>query len=99
MKIPSEVVWQLTKRWNSSIVKFNGQSFSSDPLNLTNFHNASSAGSNNHAVGISAVKEQGKKVINEQVQDSVKEQAMEMVKEQEKNMVKEQAKKKGKRLL
>ena len=61
MKIPSEVVWQLTKRWNSSIVKFNGQSFSSDPLNLTNFHNAASAGSNDHAVGISAVKEQGKK--------------------------------------
>ena len=57
MKIPSEVVWQLTKRWNSNIVKFNGQQFSRDPLNLTGLHNASSTGS----VGLSARKEKGKK--------------------------------------
>jgi hypothetical protein len=57
MKIPSEVVWQLTKRWNSNIVKFNGQQFSRDPLNLTGLHNASSTGS----VGLSAHKEKGKK--------------------------------------
>ena len=62
MKIPSAVVWQLTKKWNSNIVKFNGQTFSRDALNLTNLHNASSAGlSNNQAIGLSARKEQGKK--------------------------------------
>ena len=62
MKIPSEVVWQLTKKYNSFLVKFNGQQFSRDPLNLTNFHNASSSGlSNNQSIGLSAAKTQGKK--------------------------------------
>lgn len=58
MRIPSEVVWQLTKKWNSKLVKFNGQQFSHDPLSLTNFHNASSSSS---TVGLSAVKAKGKK--------------------------------------
>ena len=62
MKIPNEVVWQLTKKNNSFLVKFNGQQFSRDPLNLTNLHNASSAGlSNTQAIGLSAAKTQGKK--------------------------------------
>ena len=62
MKIPNEVVWQLTKKYNSFLVKFNGQQLSRDPLNLTNFHNASSAGlSNTQAIGLSAAKTQGKK--------------------------------------
>ena len=62
MKIPNEVVWQLTKKYNSFLVKFNGQQFSRDPLNLTNFHNASSSGlSNNQSIGLSAAKTQGKK--------------------------------------
>ena len=62
MRIPNEVVWQLTKKYNSFLVKFNGQQFSRDPLNLTNFHNASSAGlSNTQAIGLSAAKTQGKK--------------------------------------
>ena len=57
MKIPREVVWQLTKKWNSNLVKYNGQQWSSDPLNLTGLHNASSTG----VVGLSARKEKGKK--------------------------------------
>ena len=44
MKIPSDVLWQLTKKYNSHIVKFNGNAFSSNPLNLTNLHNRSSSG-------------------------------------------------------
>lgn len=44
MKIPSDVMWQLTKKYNSNIVKFNGESFSHNPLNLTNLHNRSSSG-------------------------------------------------------
>lgn len=58
MKIPSEVVWQLTKKWNSKLVKFNGQQFSHDPFSLSNLHNASQA---NSTVGLSAKKVQGKK--------------------------------------
>ena len=62
MKIPSEVVWQLTKKYNSFLVKFNGQQLSRDPLNLTNFHNASQAGiSNDRSIGLSVAKSLGKK--------------------------------------
>jgi len=62
MKIPSSVVWQLTKKYNSYLVKFNGQTFSHDPLNLTNLHNGSSAGvSNDQAVGVHATKVKAKK--------------------------------------
>ena len=62
MKIPSSVVWQLTKKWNSFLVKTNGQQLSHDPLNLTGFHNASSAGlANEGSIGLSAVKAKGKK--------------------------------------
>ena len=53
MKIPSEVEWQLTKKWNSNLVKFNGQQFTSNPLSLTNFHNASQSAS---PIGLSAEK-------------------------------------------
>ncbi len=53
VKLPSSVLWQLTKKNNSFLVKFNGQTFSHDPLNLTGLHNASSSGlSNNQAVGV-----------------------------------------------
>ena len=62
MKIPSSVVWQLTKKWNSQLVKFNGQHFTHDPLSLTNLHNASQVGlSNNQAIGLSSRKEKAKK--------------------------------------
>jgi hypothetical protein len=58
MKIPNEVVWQLTKKWNSSLLKSNGQQFSRDPLNLTGLHNASSV---NGPLGLSAVNQKDKK--------------------------------------
>ena len=62
MKIPTSVVWQLTKRWNSHLVTFNGQQFTHDPLSLTNLHNGSQAGlSNNQTIGLSAKKVQAKK--------------------------------------
>ena len=58
MKIPSEVVWQLTKKWNSKLVKFNGQQWTSSNLSLTNFHNASQSAS---TIGLTAEKVKGKK--------------------------------------
>lgn len=62
VKLPNSVLWQLTKKNNSFLVKFNGNTFSHDPLNLTGFHNASSAGlSNNAAVGVSSKKVASKK--------------------------------------
>ena len=63
MKIPSCVVWQLTKKWNCNLVKFNGQQFSYDPLNLTNLHNASASGTNDQAIGLVGRKEKGKKAF------------------------------------
>lgn len=53
MKIPSSVLWQLTKKNNSFLVKYNGQTFSHDPLNLTGLHNASSSGlANDASIGL-----------------------------------------------
>lgn len=62
VKLPSSVLWQLTKKNNSFLVKFNGQTFSHDPLNLTGLHNASASGlSNNQAVSVQATKVTSKK--------------------------------------
>ncbi|CDW81060.1 60s ribosomal protein l28 [Stylonychia lemnae] len=62
VKLPNSVVWQLTKKNNSFLVKFNGQTFSHDPLNLTGLHNASQAGlSNDQSVGLQAQKVKSKK--------------------------------------
>jgi large subunit ribosomal protein L28e len=62
VKLPSSVLWQLTKKNNSFLVKFNGQTFSHDPLNLTGLHNGSSAGlSSNEAVSVQATKVTSKK--------------------------------------
>ena len=62
MKIPSSVLWQLTKRNNSFLVKFNGQTFSRDPLNLTGLHNASSSGiTKDGAIGLQSFKVKSKK--------------------------------------
>lgn len=62
VKLPSSVLWQLTKKNNSFLVKFNGQTFSHDPLNLTGLHNASQAGlSNNLALGLTSEKKKTKK--------------------------------------
>lgn len=62
MKIPSAVVWQLTKKWNSFLVKANGQQFTRDPLNLTGLHNAADSGlANSGTLGLTAVNVKGKK--------------------------------------
>ena len=62
MRIPNSVVWQLTKKWNTHLVKFNGQQFTHDPLSLTNFHNASQAGLvNEQSIGLSGKNVEGKK--------------------------------------
>jgi len=45
------------------LVKFNGEQFSTDPLNLTNLHNASAAGCNNQAIGLVGRKDKGKKGV------------------------------------
>ena len=46
MKVPSCVLWQLTKKNSAFVVQPKGaksrkEQFSNDPLNLTGFHNAS----------------------------------------------------------
>jgi large subunit ribosomal protein L28e len=57
MKLPSNVLWQLTKKNNAFLVKFNGQQFSHDPLNLTGLHNASSSGlTNDRSIGLQGTK-------------------------------------------
>lgn len=67
VKLPSSVLWQLTKKNNAFLVKFNGQQFTHDPLNLTGLHNASSSGlSNPSAVGFSAQKVKSKKATRAQ---------------------------------
>merc|ERR1712166_1493036 len=45
MSISQDVVWQLTKRNNAQLVKFNENMWSRHPLNMTGFHNASQAAS------------------------------------------------------
>ena len=52
------MIWGLTKKWNSKLVKFNGNQWSSSPFSLSGFHNASESAS---TVGIQAVKEKSKK--------------------------------------
>ena len=65
MKVPSEVVWSLTKRWNAFVVKDRRvarNTFTRDPINVTNLHNASSAGlSNARQVSATLTKEKAKK--------------------------------------
>ena len=63
MKIPSCVLWQLTKKWNAHLVKNNGQQFSYDPMNLTNLHNASSSSANDQVIGLVGRKDKGKKGV------------------------------------
>mmetsp|Transcript_53010 Transcript_53010/g.64971 ORF Transcript_53010/g.64971 Transcript_53010/m.64971 type:complete len:148 (+) Transcript_53010:19-462(+) len=64
MRVPSCVLWGLTKKSNCFVRKYrnNRSSFSVDPLNLTGLHNASSAGlSNDQTVGVSVQKVASKK--------------------------------------
>lgn len=67
MKVPSCVLWQLTKHNSAFIVRQKGaksrnESFSNDALNLTGLHNASSQGyTEDCAYGLSAEKGKSKK--------------------------------------
>jgi hypothetical protein len=62
VKLSNSVLWQLTKRSNSFLVKFNGSTFTRDPLNLTNLHNAAHAGlSNEGSLNLQAEKVKSKK--------------------------------------
>lgn len=45
MKTPSDIIWALTKRNSSYLVKFNGNQWTHNPLSSTGLHNASSANS------------------------------------------------------
>merc|ERR1712166_304893 len=45
MSVSQDVIWQLTKRNNSSLVKFNFNSWSKNKMNMTGFHNASQSAS------------------------------------------------------
>merc|ERR1719188_608611 len=66
MKVPSCVLWGLTKKHSAFKVQPNGsksrrQCFNSDPSNLTNLHNASSQGfTNPSAIGITGEKASSK---------------------------------------
>ena len=37
----NDVIWRVTKKWNSNLVKFNGNQWSKSPFSTTGFHNAS----------------------------------------------------------
>ena len=55
MSVSNDVVWMLTKKQNNTLVKFNGEQFSSNPYNLTNLHNAAHSGaSNQYRVAVQA---------------------------------------------
>jgi len=43
MKTPDSVIWALTKRNSSYLVKFNGNEFTHNPHSVTGLHNASDA--------------------------------------------------------
>jgi hypothetical protein len=58
MSVSQDLIWQLTKRNNAHLVKFNENMFSRHPLNMTGFHNASQAAS---TVGVASGKN-GKKI-------------------------------------
>eukprot|EP00356_Strombidium_inclinatum_P016988 CAMPEP_0170480536 /NCGR_PEP_ID=MMETSP0208-20121228/1338_1 /TAXON_ID=197538 /ORGANISM="Strombidium inclinatum, Strain S3" /LENGTH=160 /DNA_ID=CAMNT_0010753099 /DNA_START=57 /DNA_END=540 /DNA_ORIENTATION=+ len=70
MKVPSCVLWSLTKKNSAFKVQPKGsksrlQCFSNDPLNLTGFHNASSQGYTQvGSVGLTAQKADAKKKFN-----------------------------------
>ena len=63
MKVPSCVVWQVTKKYNAYLVKRGrlGETWTSDPTSIFNRHCASDSGiANDHAVSITARKEKAK---------------------------------------
>ena len=58
MRQPNSVIWALAKRYNSNLSKWQGNSWSHAPNNLTGFHNASQTAS---SIGVSAQREKTKK--------------------------------------
>ena len=52
--VSKDVVWGLTKKWNSHIVKFNHNQWSKSPLSLTGFHCASESA---NTVGVTGTKQ------------------------------------------
>jgi hypothetical protein len=61
MKYPSELIWGLTKNSSRYIVKRGGNTFSSDPLSLSNLHNKSDSGiSRGNGVSITVSKQKVK---------------------------------------
>ena len=67
MKVPSCVLWHLTKKNSAFVVQPKGaksrkEQFSKDPLNLTGLHNASQQGyTAEEAVGVTAVRGESEK--------------------------------------
>ena len=62
MKVPNCVVWSIIKSNNSFLVKRGNEEFTSDPLSLTNLHNASQSGlANDRSVTVHVHKEAAKK--------------------------------------
>merc|ERR1712028_19298 len=67
MKVPSCVLWSLTKKHSAFIVQPKGhrsrmETFSKDPLNLTSLHNASAQGyTADEAVGVTAERGESEK--------------------------------------
>ena len=67
MKVPSCVLWHLTKKHSAFVVQPKGarsrkEQFSKDPLNLTGLHNASQQGyTADEAVGVTATRGESEK--------------------------------------
>ena len=58
MKTPDCVIWALTRKHNSNLVKFNGNQWSTSALSPRGFHNASSSAS---TIGVGAHQQKTKK--------------------------------------
>ena len=58
MNTPDCVIWALTRKNNSQLVKFNGNEWTHNPLSNTGFHNASSSAG---TIGVGAFHKKSKK--------------------------------------
>ena len=56
--VSNDVIWRVTKKWNSNLVKFNHNQWSKSPFSTTGFHNASQAA---NTVGVGGKKEKTEK--------------------------------------
>jgi hypothetical protein len=61
MKIPADLLWGLTRKNSSFLVKRHNETFTHDPTSTTNLHNAADCGvANNNAVSITLTKAESK---------------------------------------